>query len=66
MHTNVKQIELTDTSVPLATSRAMYHKTLSVPLENLPDIGYLFRQLDERISKKPNANNPHNSPDHSH
>ena len=47
MHTNVKQIELTDTSAPLAPSRAMYHKTLSVPLENQPDINYLFRQLDE-------------------
>jgi excisionase family DNA binding protein len=47
MHTNVKQIELTDTSVPLAPSRTMYHKPLSVPLENQPDINYLFRQLDE-------------------
>ena len=42
MQTNVKQIELTDTSASLAPSRAMYHKVPSVPLENQPDISYLF------------------------
>jgi hypothetical protein len=53
MHTNVKQVELTDTSAPLAPTRAMYHKTLSVPLENQPDINYLFRQLDKTEFLKP-------------
>ena len=47
MHTNVKQIELADTSASPVPSRAMYHKTITEPLEKLPDIDYLLRQLDE-------------------
>ena len=39
MHSNEELIELTQDS--------LYHETTTVPLENQPDISYLFRQLDE-------------------
>jgi excisionase family DNA binding protein len=47
MHTNVKQIKLPDRSAALESSRAMYHETITEPLEKQTDISYLFRQLDE-------------------
>ena len=47
MYSNEELIELTETSILNVPQNTMYHETITVPLENQPDISYLFRQLDE-------------------